>query len=250
MQKYASLTASLTYGKTENRGITMATQPSAPGVNERLKRPPQPSFMRPHQTRLKALELFANRGFGQTSMRDLAAHIGLSPGSLYNHIESKQVLLFELIEELYTCLVKGLARASPARASAQDRLHKLLTIHIELHSKMALYFLVAEREMHCLDQEQTEAIQQLRATYENRLAQLLAECACVDISPQLRALAKSSVSLLNNLPSWFAPDQLDPASRSRLMTSIVRTSIAGTLEELKCPPHSPSKKHRQPIGTS
>ncbi|MFW0888007.1 UNVERIFIED_CONTAM: TetR/AcrR family transcriptional regulator [Pseudomonas sp. JL1] len=227
----------------------MATQPSASGVNEPLKRPLQPSFMRPQQTRLKALELFASRGFGQTSMRELAAHMGLSPGSLYNHIESKQVLLFELIEELYTCLVKGLARVSPARANAQDRLHKLLTIHIELHSKMALYFLVAEREMHCLDEEQTEAIQQLRATYENRLAQLLAECACVDISPHLRALAKSSVSLLNNLPSWFAPDQLDPASRSRLMTSIVRTSIAGTLEELKCPPQSLPKKHRQPIET-
>ena len=218
----------------------MTTQPYAPGIDQSFKRSPKTPVMRPHQARLKALELFASRGFGQTGMRELAAHMGLSPGSLYNHIESKQVLLFELIEELYSCLVNGLSRTSTARGSALDRLHKLLALHINLHSKMAPYFLVAEREMHCLDEEQIEAIQRLRSIYENRLAQLLAECACQNVSPQLRALAKSSVSLLNNLPSWFAHDQLDSVSRSQLMTSIVRASITGTLEELKRSTRSPS----------
>lgn len=190
--------------------------------------------MRRHNTRLKALELFASRGFGQTGMRELASYMGLSPGSLYNHIESKQTLLFELIEELYDCLVNGLAPISPAQGNASDRLHALLAVHIDLHRSKALHFLVAERELHCLDKDHAEVIQNLRTRYENRLVSLLAEIASMDITPQLAALAKSSVSLLNNLPSWLADDQLDSVSRSQLMSSIVRASITGALEDLKC----------------
>lgn len=114
--------------------------------------------MRQHKTRIKALELFTSRGFAQTGMRELAAHMGITPGSLYNHIESKQTLLFELIEELYDSLLGGLAHTSPAQSNASDRLHALLAVHIDLHSSKALHFLVAERELHCLDEEQTEVI--------------------------------------------------------------------------------------------
>lgn len=56
----------------------------------------------------------------------------------------------------------------------------------------------------------------------------------MEITPQLTALAKSSVSLHNNLPSWFAHDQLDSVRRSQLMSSIVRAYITGALEDLKC----------------
>ena len=49
----------------------------------------------------KALVLFAERGFAQVGMRELALHLGMAAGSLYHHFESKEQLLFELIEELY-----------------------------------------------------------------------------------------------------------------------------------------------------
>ncbi|RMH81683.1 TetR/AcrR family transcriptional regulator, partial [Pseudomonas sp. AOB-7] len=48
----------------------------------------------------KALALFAERGFAQVGMRELALHLGMAAGSLYHHFESKEQLLFELIEEL------------------------------------------------------------------------------------------------------------------------------------------------------
>ena len=37
-------------------------------------------------------------------MRDLAAHMGVSAGSLYHHFPSKQYILFELLEEFYAGL--------------------------------------------------------------------------------------------------------------------------------------------------
>ena len=48
------------------------------------------------ERRDQAMALFAEKGFGQVSMRELAAHVGLTAGSLYHHFPSKQDLLYDL----------------------------------------------------------------------------------------------------------------------------------------------------------
>jgi AcrR family transcriptional regulator len=69
------------------------------------------------ERRDRAMALFAEKGFGQVSMRELAAH-GLTAGSLYHHFPSKQDLLYDLIEELYEELqATPTGRRAMARAS-------------------------------------------------------------------------------------------------------------------------------------
>jgi len=41
----------------------------------------------------KASKLFKEKGFGASSMRDLAIHVGVEAASLYNHIQSKSEIL-------------------------------------------------------------------------------------------------------------------------------------------------------------
>ena len=43
--------------------------------------------------------LFAERGYHGTSIRDLGRELGLLGSSLYAHVESKQDLLVEVVEE-------------------------------------------------------------------------------------------------------------------------------------------------------
>ena len=52
-------------------------------------------------------------------MRELAAHVGLTAGSLYHHFPSKQDLLFDLIEELYEELQATLDRAGAPSLAAR-----------------------------------------------------------------------------------------------------------------------------------
>lgn len=47
-----------------------------------------------------ALELFATRGYGQTSLREVAGRLGISKAALYYHFSSKDDLLTALIEPL------------------------------------------------------------------------------------------------------------------------------------------------------
>ena len=44
------------------------------------------------------VQLFGARTYAATSMRDISEAVGILPGSLYSHINSKEALLFEIVE--------------------------------------------------------------------------------------------------------------------------------------------------------
>lgn len=52
--------------------------------------------------RAVALELFSDKGFEQTSLREIAERVGLTKASLYYHYPSKQALLLAVVEPMIT----------------------------------------------------------------------------------------------------------------------------------------------------
>ncbi len=46
-----------------------------------------------------ALELFSHRGYGATSMRDIASKAGVSTGSVYHHFHDKEAIFKALLEQ-------------------------------------------------------------------------------------------------------------------------------------------------------
>ncbi len=46
-----------------------------------------------------ALELFSHRGYGATSMRDIAGTAGVSTGSVYHHFADKEAIFLALLEQ-------------------------------------------------------------------------------------------------------------------------------------------------------
>jgi AcrR family transcriptional regulator len=81
-----------------------------------------------------AWELFAIRGFGRTSMRELAAEAGVSTATIYAHFPNKRDLLAALIEERWDrVLADMLAEAS----RVDDPLERLLTAITTLNGALA-----------------------------------------------------------------------------------------------------------------
>lgn len=73
-----------------------------------------------------AKRLFVERGFGATSLRDIAAEAGYTQGAFYSNFASKEALFLELMQERSKTQVTDIARAlSDPSASAEDILTAL-----------------------------------------------------------------------------------------------------------------------------
>ncbi|MFM0730496.1 helix-turn-helix domain containing protein [Paraburkholderia sediminicola] len=73
-----------------------------------------------------AKRLFVERGFGATSLRDIAAEAGYTQGAFYSNFASKEKLFVELMRERSKTQVTDIARAlSDPSASADDILSAL-----------------------------------------------------------------------------------------------------------------------------
>ncbi len=53
----------------------------------------------------KSLELFASKGFKETTVRDIASAVGLQQGALYNHFKNKDAILMALIDQLMSSAI-------------------------------------------------------------------------------------------------------------------------------------------------
>ncbi|MCJ8207968.1 TetR/AcrR family transcriptional regulator [Pseudomonas sp. RGM2987] len=182
------------------------------------------------ETRLKALELFARHGFSRVGMRDLATGMGIKPGSIYNHIESKETLLFELIEELYEQLLDGAGRVTRRKTAPEVRLRSLLEAHLLLHERMGAHFRLAEYDLHCLNEEQQGLILSLRRRYEEYLIHTIEQLTGKPTSVARRAALSGVVSLLNQLPAWVAELQVNQEARRKLLHDMVMGSLQGALQ--------------------
>ncbi|WP_248920421.1 TetR/AcrR family transcriptional regulator [Pseudomonas entomophila] len=180
------------------------------------------------ERRDKAMALFAEKGFGQVSMRELAAHVGLTAGSLYHHFPSKQDLLYDLIEELYEELQATLDQGRRALARGKPVLACLISAHWQLHGERPLQFRLAERDFCCLSEVQQARLVGLRERYEAGLLRLIAPQARL-AGDALVATGHVLATLLNQLPGMLRGKGLGEAEGVGLMEALVVGAVERTL---------------------
>lgn len=152
-------------------------------------------------------------------MRELAGALGIGCGSIYNHIESKEALLLEFIEELYDALYLNAMRPRPS-PSAAERLRAIVRMHLSLHDSMAQHFLLAEREWPNLG----EACQRQAMAQRLRYEQVV--MACLPPTLPRAACARSIVSLLNQAPAWLPLGQGGVGEGWRTAEAMVQALLA------------------------
>jgi len=77
-----------------------------------------------------AAELFRRHRFDRTTMQDIAEVVGLTKGSLYHHISSKQALLYEIIQHTVDRALPRLERIANMPLPAAERLRQAVRLHI------------------------------------------------------------------------------------------------------------------------
>jgi AcrR family transcriptional regulator len=82
---------------------------------------------RPSELTAAALELFVDKGFAATRLDDVAAHAGVSKGTLYLYFDSKEALFKAVIEEgIVPTMAAAEQRVAEYSGSAQALLRELI----------------------------------------------------------------------------------------------------------------------------
>ncbi len=122
----------------------------------------------------EAARLFAEKGYHGTSIGDLAEALGVQKGSLYHHIESKQDLLYETMQEGATAFHAALDTI-PEDAAAAEKIRLALRGHLRVVAEQLDVATVFVREWRYLEGERRDGIMRERRRYEERFRALFRE---------------------------------------------------------------------------
>ncbi|MGV8998390.1 MAG: TetR/AcrR family transcriptional regulator [Parvibaculaceae bacterium] len=153
------------------------------------------------------LQLIYAKGYDAMSLRDLAAKVGLQPGSLYNHINTKQALLFELI---HTHMVVLMERVDEALAEINDpkkKLEAFIAFHLTYHIERKREVFIGSAELRSLEPKNRKRIVNLRRDYEDRLAAILEAGAAAKKFKvgDIRVSTYAILAMLTGICTWYVP---------------------------------------------
>ena len=157
--------------------------------------------------RQAGLELIFEHGYEGMSLRDLAQRVGLQPGSLYNHIATKQALLFDLVREHMNTLTAALDQALAGIEGPLARLDAFLAFHLRYHLTRKVEVFVNNSELRSLEPANHAAIMALRQGYEQRLSAILAEGSALGlfVVEDVPVTTYAILAMLTGVTAWYRP---------------------------------------------
>jgi AcrR family transcriptional regulator len=157
-----------------------------------------------------AARLFRTKGYHATSMADIGAAVGRLGGSLYYHIDSKEGLLYEIVEEATRNLLAGVRELSRAPASPAERLRAAIVSHLQLCAARSDYTAVFLNEIQNLrDVPRRHTLLQLVKHYEDFFCHVIEDGMVTgDFRKGLdvQVTAYAILGMGNWALRWFRPD--------------------------------------------
>jgi AcrR family transcriptional regulator len=189
---------------------------------------PSPESDRHQHVRDVALSLFASVGYANVSLRQLAEGVGLHVGSLYNHIESKQALLFELIRDHLENLLDHVEWQVKKSSGVEARLHAFIASYIEFQLLHREHAQLSALELRNLEPEHLHEIAGLYKSYRARLEAIINEGVKAGLfhAHPLSAATHGIIGMISNIAFWFTEDA--PLSKEQLISqysAMVRCSL-------------------------
>ena len=159
-----------------------------------------------------AARLFQQQGYDATSMSDVAAALKLSKGGLYHHFQSKDEILFNLMDHAMNITQERVLDRVAGIADPEERLRKLIQLHIAVVlGERDREITVMLHENHPLPPPLRRQINARKKEYVHFVENLIAEVQNVrgakgGVHP--RAAAFALLGMINWIYQWYRPGGL------------------------------------------
>ena len=177
----------------------------------------------------KAAELFAERGFGATSLDDIAEELGVGKASLYYHVKNKEEILRLIFLTVLTASEEPLHRIAVADAPPREKLGRAIEHQVAVAADRSPAMIVFFREQFHLTGSFAKEIILRKKNYERYFEQMIEEGQATGVfepGTDPKIIAFSLLGMCNWLSQWYRPDGLySPQRIAALFVNMVEHGI-------------------------
>jgi AcrR family transcriptional regulator len=178
-----------------------------------------------------ATVLFGRESFPATSMRDIAGEVGILAGSLYAHIDGKESLLLEIIEQGIGEFLEAVSAASTQPGPAVERLRAMMRAHVEVVSRDPLKTQIVFHQWRYLGEDNRRRVRAKRSRYEDLFREVIeAGVADGSFDPEtdVRIAVLSTLGSLNWTSEWISAE--GPTPVEQLSAQLADTMLNGIIK--------------------
>jgi AcrR family transcriptional regulator len=155
-----------------------------------------------------AVEVFNERGYDRTSMRDLSRRLGIAQSAIYHHVAGKEELLRLALDRALTGLSEATDRARALDGPAIERLEYLVRGSVGVLEAESSYVTLLLRVRGNTEVER--AALERRRVFDRFVADLISEAEQDgDIRPDAdpTVTARLLFGLVNSIVEWYRPSR-------------------------------------------
>jgi AcrR family transcriptional regulator len=154
-----------------------------------------------------AVELFAQRGYHATSMRDIAAAVDVRAAGIYHWFESKEAILLKLQDVFIEDLSVKVLAAVEAQHRPEARLAAAVREHVVFHGLNTRAAFVTDSEIRALSPPNREALIARRDAYQALFIGWIEDGvqAGVFTVPDVRIASYAILLECTGVALWFNP---------------------------------------------
>ncbi|MDQ7028361.1 MAG: TetR/AcrR family transcriptional regulator [Ardenticatenia bacterium] len=177
-----------------------------------------------------AARLFSRKGYHATSMQDIADELNILRGSLYHYIESKEGLLYELMELGIQTLMERVRPIVESDLPPDEKLARLIQQHTVTIASYPDFMAVFLHELKSLSPPRRERILAYRQEYDHLVRRILVEgVECGVFRPvDVRVVSFALLGMVNWVYQWYSPD--GPRSAEEIGAIFANVVLQGVLE--------------------
>jgi AcrR family transcriptional regulator len=174
--------------------------------------------------------IFAEKGFHRTSVRDIARATKMSLAGLYYYFTTKEELLYLIQERCFVTLLDRWEEAAKPELDTRTRIRIFAENHLSFFWHNMHEMKVMAHEDESLTGEFNDKILVLKRRYVKVLMDLIAELQDREGGPaiDLRVATFSLFGMMNWIYTWYQPKR--DLSLPQLMEQILRVYFLGIIE--------------------